>query len=105
MGSNRIEITEEFELPIPRNNQVLIEEESGERTKGSIIIPNVGEKVAAVGKVLAVGVGVTDIPVGSYVLCNRYAGVELDYINRKLRVVPERDVTCFLNQRESPPVA
>ncbi len=62
--------------------------------QATIIIPEDAEKPPTTGKVLAIGLQVTEFKVGTRVLFSNYTGTRLDIAGLDLRVMKQHDVFC-----------
>lgn len=77
-------MSEDFKLPlIPLGTRILIKtNEVSEKYEGTIIIPDNAKDIPTVGRIVAIGPGITSeygIAIGDYILHSRYAGSRYNY--------------------------
>ena len=95
-------------IPIPFGDRVLLEPiEEGEKTYGSIIIPDAGKEKPEQGKVVATGPGRlsefgTEIKVqaevGDIVLVPKIGTIQFDYEGEKYYLVQDKEILSKLPQ-------
>ena len=85
----------------PLSDRVLVKpDDSEEKTKGGIIIPDTAKEKPQRGKVLAVGKGKKDEPMtvkkGDNVLYGKYSGTEINIAGEDVLIMNESDIYAII---------
>lgn len=90
----------------PLDNRVVVErDESEEKTRGGIVLPDTAKEKALRGRVLSAGPGkLSDkgertplqVKAGDRIIFSKYAGSELEMGDRKLLVMREDDILAIV---------
>ncbi|MGB9694975.1 MAG: co-chaperone GroES [Caldisericaceae bacterium] len=91
---------------VPINEHIVVKlEESEEKTKGGIVLPDTAKEKPQKGKVIAVGSGRVlengqklplEVKAGDTVIFSKYAGTELKLDEEKYLIISESDVLAIL---------
>jgi chaperonin GroES len=91
---------------IPINEHIVVKlEESEEKTKGGIVLPDTAKEKPQKGKVVAVGSGRVldngqklplEVKVGNTIIFSKYAGTEFKLEDEKYLIISESDVLAIL---------
>jgi len=99
---------QESQMLKPHGDKVLLEPiEAGEKTHGSIVIPDIGKEKPETGKVLAVGEGrltefgtyiEPEAQVGDIVLVQKVGTISFSYENKEYYLVQDKEILVTLDK-------
>jgi chaperonin GroES len=91
---------------VPINEHIVVKlEESEEKTKGGIVLPDTAKEKPQKGKVVAAGSGRVldngqrlplEVKAGDIIIFSKYAGTELKLDDEKYLIISESDVLAIL---------